>query len=172
MQCTVRNETQFDIIYQDNYFDSGTYYEAPPQKIDKFSHGNFSACNKWGLAGMSGGNWWKLILDDKNVFKFSLVRCFLFTPRIESELAHMFSCQGYTDPVIGSRKSAAVESDGDPKDGYNAATERGASGRSTFYKGVDKDGNETWFLIEVTSVTGHHSVFTVRQNEIKGWQDP
>ncbi|KAF1994460.1 hypothetical protein P154DRAFT_624674 [Amniculicola lignicola CBS 123094] len=46
MQCTIWNETQFDMIYQDVYWDSDTYYQAPPQKIDKFSSGTFSACNK------------------------------------------------------------------------------------------------------------------------------
>ncbi|KAI1748340.1 hypothetical protein F4782DRAFT_542924 [Xylaria castorea] len=30
--------------------DSGTYYEAPPQRIPKFSAGVFSVCNKTGFA--------------------------------------------------------------------------------------------------------------------------
>lgn len=73
MHCTVRNETQFDIVYDREYWDSGTYYDSPPQKIAKFSAGIFSVCKKTGFAGVSGGNSWKTMLDDKNVFHFSLV---------------------------------------------------------------------------------------------------
>ncbi|KAL7792021.1 hypothetical protein V8C37DRAFT_381366 [Trichoderma ceciliae] len=151
MHCTIRNETQFEVIYNSVYFDSGTYYEAPPRRIAKFSAGTFSVCNKWGLAGVSGGNSWSLILDDDTVFNFSL---------------------GFTDPVLGSRKSAAVESsDADPEDGYNEAAERGATGRSPIYRGYDEDEEETYFIIDLTSVTGHHSTFTIHQSEIKGWKD-
>ncbi|MCJ1461943.1 hypothetical protein MMC07_000543 [Pseudocyphellaria aurata] len=148
MQCNVRNKTQFEMILQDSYFDSGEYYNRPPQNIEKYSHGTFSAGSKWGFAGMSGGNWWKLNLDHDTAFKFSL---------------------GYTDPVSGDRKSSAVPTDGNAEDGYNAATERGTSGRSPVYRGADKDGNEIYFVIEVTSVTGDRSTFTVRQEQIK-WE--
>ncbi|OTB03219.1 hypothetical protein M426DRAFT_322010 [Hypoxylon sp. CI-4A] len=151
MHCTVRNETQFDIVYNREYWDSGTYYQGPPQKITKFSAGTFSVCKKTGFAGVSGGNSWKIILDDKTVFHFSL---------------------GYTDPVVGSRKSAAVDSDGNPKTGYEAAAERGCSGRSPIYEGKDEDGELTYFIIDVTSVTGHHSTYTIQQSEVKGWRDP
>ncbi|GLB43548.1 hypothetical protein LshimejAT787_1400600 [Lyophyllum shimeji] len=146
MQCSVRNETQFDIIYNNEYFDSGTYYRAPPIKIPKFSTGQFSVCNKWGLAGVSGGNAWKVILDNNHSFPFAL---------------------GFTDPFIGARKSAAIEH-GSAKDGYNAASERGANGVSDVYTGKDDDGNTTYFLLALSAVTGHHSMFTVHQTEIKG----
>lgn len=151
MYCTIRNETQFEILYNQPYWSSGTYYDTPPQRIPKFSAGVFSVCNKTGFAGVSGGNSWKLMLDDNTIFHFSL---------------------GYTDPVWGSRTTAAIESDGNPQKGYDAATERGCNGRSPFYKGKDADGNTTYFIIETTSVTGSHSTFTIQQSEIKGWQDP
>ncbi|KAF7794751.1 hypothetical protein EIP86_005889 [Pleurotus ostreatoroseus] len=44
LQCTVKNETQFQILLNDSYIDSGRYYTAPGS-IPPFNQMVFSCCN-------------------------------------------------------------------------------------------------------------------------------
>ncbi|EDR00324.1 uncharacterized protein LACBIDRAFT_314489 [Laccaria bicolor S238N-H82] len=141
MQCSVKNETQYELVLADSYFDSGEYYDAPHATIPKFSVASFSVCNRTGLAGVSGGNLWTMELDNKTELKFSL---------------------GYTDPVVGSRKSGAIVGH-KAKDGYEGATQYGTNSKSGEYKGKDDKNTPTYFFFTLTAVTGHHTIYTIRQ---------
>lgn len=158
MQCSVKNETQYELVLTDSYFDSGEYYDAPHATIPKFSVASFSVCNRTGLAGVSGSNLWTMELDNKTKLKFSLVGYGL-NPFWFTRLTH---AQGYTDPVVGSRKSAAIVGD-KAKDGYEGATHHGTNSKSGEYNGKDDKGITTYFFFTLTAVTGHHTIYTIRQ---------
>jgi hypothetical protein len=74
-QLTIKNETQFDILLQGTYFDSGRYWTAPGS-IPDFQQSVFSICNGDNtiLTGVSGGTAYRLSLDADNFFDFALVR--------------------------------------------------------------------------------------------------
>nr|POE63649.1 hypothetical protein CFP56_04552 [Quercus suber] len=152
MECTVKNETQFDIFYETVYFNSGNYYATPPSKIEKYHSASFSVCNAFGLADVSGGNLWRLRLDNNTSEYFSL---------------------GFTDPDLGARRSAAVPSvNRSPHDGYGAATAAGAGDILAWCKGRGEDQQEVWFMIELMSVTGHHTTYTIQQLQLQGTEEP
>ena len=80
LHATVKNETQFNISFMHTMFDSGRYWEAPGS-IDSFKQMSFSCCNgdHTVLTGVSGGNSFRLSLDDKHFLDFALVtRNYLF----------------------------------------------------------------------------------------------
>ena len=85
---------------------------------------------------------------------------------VTAKIRFWFTClthsQGYTDPVVGSRKSAAVVGD-KAVDGYEAATPEGTNSKSGEYTGKDDKGNTIHFFFTLTSVTGHHTIYTIRQ---------
>ncbi|TFK41514.1 hypothetical protein BDQ12DRAFT_764903 [Crucibulum laeve] len=146
VQCSITNETQFDMVYVGEYFDSGEYYTSPPQKISPFSNREFAVSKKWGLAGVSGGNAWELKLDSSHTLPLSL---------------------GFTDPVVGACKSAALPYSS-AESTYSAATDKGASGASIIYSGHNSAGEMVEFIITATSVTtGNYAVYTLRQIEVK-----
>jgi hypothetical protein len=75
LQCTVKNETQFDILLIDTYFDSGRYWTAPGS-FDPFAQLVFSCCNGDG-DGVSGGTAFRLSLDGKHYYDVSIVSTIL-----------------------------------------------------------------------------------------------
>ena len=74
MQCTVKNETQFDILLLDTYFDSGRYWTAPGG-FGNFNQLVFSCCNgdHTVLTGATGGTAFRVSLDDKHYYDLSFV---------------------------------------------------------------------------------------------------
>ena len=72
IQCTLKNETQFDILLLDTHFDSGRYYTAPGG-FGPFSQLVFSAVSSGFLTGATGGTAFRVSLDDKEFFNFALV---------------------------------------------------------------------------------------------------
>lgn len=74
IQCTVKNQTQFDIVLNGTYFDSGKYWDAPGN-IPPFAQMAFSCCNGDNtiLTGVSGGNQFQVMVDENTPYKFSLV---------------------------------------------------------------------------------------------------
>ncbi|KAI0344290.1 hypothetical protein BDW22DRAFT_1344362 [Trametopsis cervina] len=144
MQCTIKNETQFSIFLENTYFDSGRYWDAPGS-IKPFDQGVFSICNGDGtiLTGASGGNAFKLDLDNQHDYYFSL---------------------GWTAPQFGAYKTSVVESK-DPKVAYEAAKDTGGSiNSSTTYKGTDKDGKAVKFTFHISSAPSQNSLFVINQD--------
>ena len=74
MQCTIKNETQFDLLLQGTYFDSGKYWDAPGG-FGQFNQLVFSCCNGDNtiLTGVSGGTAFRLSLDDQHYYDIALV---------------------------------------------------------------------------------------------------
>ena len=74
IQCTVKNETQFDLLLHETHFDSGRYWTAPGS-TGPFTQMQFSCCNGDStiLTGATGGTAFRVSLDDKHYFDISLV---------------------------------------------------------------------------------------------------
>ncbi|GJE99081.1 hypothetical protein PsYK624_153220 [Phanerochaete sordida] len=143
VQCTVKNETQFDLLLEDTYFDSGRYWTAPGG-FSGFAQMVFSCCNgdNTVLTGVSGGCAFRISLDDQNYYDISL---------------------GWTNPELGAFKAGVVQS-AKGVDGYNAATPVGAALTSdVVFQGKDKDGNPAKFRINVSAAPGQETLYVVKQ---------
>ncbi|RPD55160.1 hypothetical protein L226DRAFT_616190 [Lentinus tigrinus ALCF2SS1-7] len=145
IQCTLKNETQFDVLLQGTYFDSGRYWDAPGS-FGEFSQLVFSCCNQdLEPAGVSGGTAFRLSLDTKHYYDFAL---------------------GWTNPKIGSIKASVVESS-NPKDAYKAAKEGGGSLTSKYvFQGKDKEGKKAQFVIHISAAPGTQTLFVLKQVEV------
>ena len=75
LQCTIKNETQFDLLLQGTYFDSGRYWDAPGG-FGQFEQHVFTCCNgdHTILTGATGGTAFSLSLDENHKFDIALVR--------------------------------------------------------------------------------------------------
>lgn len=74
MQCTIINATQFDLLLEENYLDSGKYWTAPGAAVP-FDQMTFTGCNKdhSPFTGVSGGLLYKVYLDEEHSFRFAIV---------------------------------------------------------------------------------------------------
>jgi hypothetical protein len=74
MECVVKNETQFTVLFQATHFDSGRYW-TPPGGIHPYSQLIFRICEGDNslLTGATGGNAFSIVLDDKTMFNIALV---------------------------------------------------------------------------------------------------
>ena len=74
VQCTIKNETQFDLLLQGTYFDSGRYWDAPGS-FGSFNQMVFSCCNgdHTVMTGVTGGTEFRLSLDDQHYYDIALV---------------------------------------------------------------------------------------------------
>jgi hypothetical protein len=74
IQCTVVNETEFTILLQGSYFDSGKYWDSP-KNIKPFDMMVFSASNgdHTIMTGVSGGTSFRASLDSKHYYDFAIV---------------------------------------------------------------------------------------------------
>ncbi|KAI0713533.1 hypothetical protein C8Q76DRAFT_796493 [Earliella scabrosa] len=143
VQCTVKNETQFDVLLLDTHFDSGRYWTSPGG-FGSFSQMAFSACNgdHTFMTGATGGTAFRLSLDDQHYYDFSL---------------------GWTAPATGAYKAGVAES-GKGVDGYNAADNDGGSIMSKYvFEGKDKDGHPAKFRIHISAAPGQEALFVVKQ---------
>ncbi|KDQ13439.1 hypothetical protein BOTBODRAFT_66681 [Botryobasidium botryosum FD-172 SS1] len=143
IQCTVKNATQFNILFQGTYLDSGRYWDAPGS-IAPFHTMTFSGCNgDYSIfTGVSGGNAFSITLDHNTTWDFAL---------------------GWTNPYAGSIKGAVVESS-DPQSGYEHANANGNSIRSTSsYRGKDADGNEIIIHFHVSAAPGQRATYVITQ---------
>ncbi|KAF7969296.1 hypothetical protein HWV62_22427 [Athelia sp. TMB] len=143
LQCTIKNETQFDVLLQGTYFDSGRYWTAPGS-FSSFAQMVFSCCNgdHTVMTGATGGTALRVSLDDKHFYDVAL---------------------GWTAPTAGSFKAGVVESSS-PKDGYESATAEGKAVISdTIFEGKDKDGNKARFRIHLSAAPGLEALFVIKQ---------
>ncbi|GJE99082.1 hypothetical protein PsYK624_153230 [Phanerochaete sordida] len=143
VQCTIKNETQFDLLLENTYFDSGRYWTAPGG-FSGFQQMVFSGCNGDGtvLTGVSGGCAFRISLDDQHYYDISL---------------------GWTNPEVGAFKAGVVNS-AQGVDGYNAATpEGGALTSNVIFQGKDKAGNPAKFRINVSAAPGQETLYVVKQ---------
>ncbi|KAK3367940.1 hypothetical protein B0H63DRAFT_529646 [Podospora didyma] len=141
IQCTVRNETEFDILLQGTYFDSGKYWD-PPSNIKPFEQMAFAGSNgdHTVLTGVSGGTSFRLSLDTHHYFDFAV---------------------GWTNPSAGAVKAGVVEST-NAEDRYNIAAATGNSIQSSHkYQGLDKHGKRTTLRFHVQATAGHNSALYV-----------
>jgi hypothetical protein len=74
LQCTLKNQTQFNILLLNTYFDSGRYWDAPGG-ARTFTQDVFSVCNGDNsvFTGVSGGTAYRIALDNNTQFDFAIV---------------------------------------------------------------------------------------------------
>ncbi|KAI0713532.1 hypothetical protein C8Q76DRAFT_693423 [Earliella scabrosa] len=141
IQCTLKNETQFDVLPLDTYMDSGRYWAAP-DRLAPFTQMTFSACDQGIFSGATGGTAFRVWLDGEHYYDFSW---------------------GWTAPAIGSFKAAVVESD-KGVDGYNAANDQhGSLVSRCLFEGKDRLGWQTRFRFRVSAEPGQKALFVVKQ---------
>ncbi|KAI0295281.1 hypothetical protein BC826DRAFT_968528 [Russula brevipes] len=143
IQCTIKNESQFDVLLMNTYFDSGRYWDAPGS-FNQFDQSVFSCCNGDStiLTGVSGGTAFRISLDDTHYYDIAF---------------------GWTNPTAGSFKAGVVESS-QAKDGFQAASPNGGSIQSTnVYEGKDKNGNPAKFKLHVSAAPGPKTLYVIKQ---------
>ncbi|KAF8544609.1 hypothetical protein BDD12DRAFT_814930 [Trichophaea hybrida] len=142
LQCTTKNQTQFNILLENTYFDSGRYWDTPGS-IDPFTQDVFSLCNgdNSAFTGVSGGTSYKIVIDSQHTFHFAI---------------------GWTNPYAGAFKAGVVESN-KAEDGYNNATVTGNSIQSPQYQGKDKDGNASIFYFHISASPSQNARFCINQ---------
>ncbi|KAI0373243.1 hypothetical protein BV20DRAFT_1050153 [Pilatotrama ljubarskyi] len=144
LQCTLKNETQFDIVLLDTYFDSGRYWTAPGN-VNAFDQMVWSACNRDDsvFTGVAGGTGFRIMMDANNYHDFAV---------------------GYTNPTIGAYKAGVAVASGKGVDGYELADSAGRSGTTkAVYEGKDKDGNPVKFRFLMSGSPGQEPLFIVKQ---------
>ncbi|KAG5653508.1 hypothetical protein H0H81_012580 [Sphagnurus paluster] len=141
LQCTLKNETQFNVLFRDTYFESGTYWD-PPRSFGPFEQCVFSCINEDNaISGAAGGTSFRLVLDNDNYYDFSL---------------------GWISP-LGSYKVGVAESS-NPRDGYDAADKGSGIVRSEkIFQGKDKHGNLSDFRIDISATSSQKPLFVVKQ---------
>ncbi|KAI1171819.1 hypothetical protein F4777DRAFT_564120 [Nemania sp. FL0916] len=147
MQITLKNATQFPLLLDQTYFDSGRYWTAPAGS-SAFDQNVFSVCNKdhSPVTGASGGTSFQIVLDKTHTFNIAL---------------------GWTAPEAGRFKAGVIEST-DPKDGYNAASPTGNFIISqNEYEGTDKEGNPTKIYFHVSAAPGNEAMFVVTEVKLE-----
>ncbi|KIK55809.1 hypothetical protein GYMLUDRAFT_87492 [Collybiopsis luxurians FD-317 M1] len=143
IQCVVKNQTQFQILLQDTYFNSGKYWQ-PPTAIDPFDQMIFSCCNGDETigTGVTGGTAFQVILDAVTSYNFSV---------------------GWTNPSVGGFKASIVDSP-HPIDGYDRATLEGNAFTSEQkFRGLQKNGNPTEWHLHFSAAAGQYMIYEVTQ---------
>lgn len=143
----VFNQTQFELVFQDLYFDTGRTYTAPTN-VPSFGAMSFSVCETDGpfSAGVSGG-----------------VQFAIAIPGVPVQPT--FSA-GFTNPVLGSYK-ASVVADGSAEEAYEAAVDTTLTARLGPLQGKDKDGQPVALRFRLVSQPGAEPSITVTQ-EVSG----
>ena len=73
IQCTLKNETQFQITVLDSYFNSGRYWDSLTT-VNPFAQMGFSLCSSHGsiLTGVSGGTAFRTTMNEPVHFDFAV----------------------------------------------------------------------------------------------------
>lgn len=127
---TIINQTQFQLEYDDSYFDSGRFAQAPTN-VKPFSTYTFSACNRDGslFCGATGGAAFKLRMpfDEPN----------------QAGLDKLNMSVGFCAPYAGAYKASAIWSDSAQK-AYDEAQE-GTFKQTFFFAGKTKEEGAVQF---------------------------
>lgn len=163
LQCGIKNQTEFNISTTSSHFDSGRY-EDHPGVVQAFELATFTACNgdNTFMTGVSGGQAYRITIDQNTDFQFSIVSACLYSVRKVANGFCVFS-QGFTNPYSGTYK-AGVTTGGNPEDGYSAASQDGGSIRSDLYQAEDEDGEKFTFRISVTATASQRPSFVVTED--------
>ncbi|PQE29507.1 hypothetical protein CJF32_00003258 [Rutstroemia sp. NJR-2017a WRK4] len=151
LQCTLKNQTQFSLLLQQTYHDSGRFYSAPGS-VASFHQMTFSVCSRDNSVGtgVSGGASFRADLDHHHSFHFAI---------------------GWTNPYLGSFKAGVIEAKA-AKDGYNAASGDGSFVQSEHgYKGKDEKGENAHIIFHISATPGQKPMFViteVREDTNKG----
>jgi hypothetical protein len=147
MTLTVRNETQFPIIYTGgHYWGSGRFWDTP-EDVKPFSSETFSVCSKDGsiATGATGG-----------------VRYQLRMPMEEGGYQNLDVAIGFARPELGARKCSAIYSS-DPEAAYNAASSDGSAHTSREFTGTNANGDEVTINFRTVATPGEGSTVKITE---------
>jgi hypothetical protein len=140
---TVFNQTQYDLVYQDSYFDSGRFWTAPTN-VPPFKQMTFSACDKDNslMTGVSGG------------VQFSIA-----IPGNPQQFA-----AGFSNPYAGANKASVLAgASATPQAAYDAITDVTARASIPALAGKDINGKDVTLSFSLASAPGAEASVTVTQ---------
>ncbi|CDO68907.1 hypothetical protein BN946_scf185000.g50 [Trametes cinnabarina] len=147
LQCTLKNETQFDVLLTDTYFESGRYWEWPHGSMGEFEQTIFSCTNDdhTVLTGVAGGTAFRIVID-------------------QSMSMHYDFAVGWSNPLNDS-PSVSIVPGSHGIDGYKAINSKGGSFTDdTVYEAKDGDGRPVQFKLHFSStLAGQEVLFVVKQ---------
>jgi hypothetical protein len=138
---TVFNQTQYEIVFQSSYFDSGRFWTAPTN-VPPFESMTFSGCESDGsiMTGVSGGVQFSIAIPGN---------------------AQPFSA-GFSNPEIGAYK-ASVVAGGTAQSAYNAIDNSTISDSIGPIAGTDTNGKAVTLNFGLVSSPGPEASVTVTQ---------
>jgi hypothetical protein len=145
MTVSIRNETQFRLIYMSDHFDSGRFWDAPEGIVLPFSTMVFSVCSKDGSigTGCSGGVRLKVDIDEP-----------------------LYIGVGFANPAVGSKK-ASVDFRREPgavaREAAEAADDRSMRDTSRTLTGQNKHGETVEYQLEAVSSPAQNARITITQ---------
>lgn len=144
MVITVHNETQFDLVYDSDYFYTGRYWTGATN-VPAFHETIFSACNGDGtiLQGVSAGAGFHLRLPTK------------------SGSTKLPIGVGFENPEWGSFSASAVF--GSAKSAQGALATHTMTATSCKYAAINTDGKNVHVQIQITSTPGQEGKFTLTE---------
>ncbi len=150
---TVFNQTQYSLVYQASYFDSGRFWTAPTN-VEPFKEMTFSGCNKNDsiLTGVSGAA----------IFQLQM-------PKKGGGYETLDIGAGFTNPQSGAFKSSGIFTSSG-KAAYEATTDNTSNNTSSNYSGKDTDDKETTINFLVVSSPGQEASLTVTEQIVSGGQ--
>jgi len=145
-QCTIKNETQFDLKFQSSTLYSGVFFNGNPADIPQFSQGTFGAytTNNTVFTGDSGAVAFNMKLDNVQSLDFSF---------------------SWSNPTTGPL-SAGVTVSERPADAYEHSSPSGnALGMDDYFKGYDDtpQQNYAYFRVYMSAAPGLQTLFIIKQ---------
>lgn len=144
LTMTVFNQTQYELVFQSAYFDSGRFWTAPTN-VPPFESMTFSGCESDGsiMTGVSGGVQFSIAIPNN---------------------AQQFSA-GFSNPEIGAYK-ASVAAGGTPQSAYNAIDNSTISDSIGPIQGTDTNNKPVTMNFGLVSSPGPEASVTVTQQVI------
>ena len=138
---TVFNQTQYELVFQSAYFDSGRFWTAPTN-VSPFEEMTFSGCESDGsiMTGVSGGVQFSIAIPGN---------------------AQPFSA-GFSNPEIGAFK-ASVVAGGSPQSAYQAIDNSTINTSLGPISGTDTNGKPVTLTFSLVSSPGPEASVTVTQ---------
>jgi hypothetical protein len=171
VQCTLKNETQFKVLYlHDHGYLAHTEYWDPPNDLGPFNQMTWSGYNTDSPPKIvAAGTAFRLLLDDNNSYDIS------FVSMVQSCIAVLWMLirlmvlvlQGWSETVAETYEAGVVESS-EGVDGHEVVSPNGGARMSTsMFEGNDKDGNTTTFKFQISAAPSSRSLFVMKQVPVK-----
>ncbi|OJJ22334.1 hypothetical protein BKI52_06525 [marine bacterium AO1-C] len=154
MTVTIINETQYNIVFEESYFDSGRFW-TPPTNTPAFKSMTFSGCNKDGsiLTGVSGGALFQLQM-----------------PKEGGGYEKLNFGVGFSNPEAGSIKISGIyptkSGEEGAKQAYDKVDDGTTNKKSEVFPGKDKDGHDIKVQFILVASAGQEARVTITEQHV------